>query len=155
MSKYYNRIDFDYYELDGFNRFMATREASILLFLIRHILRNPEQIKAINADMRKDFIKFVDEGKLVARYPQERLAEIYDVTQSSISRNLKKLNEYGFIKIIRKRIGKHKEMVCYYELGTFTSDDKDKKTDELYFDKLWSKSLEDSKKVKAKYPMMQ
>jgi len=155
MSKNYNKTDWDYYDLNGFNRFLATREGAITQFLIRHIIREPHKIIKMNEDMRKDFIGFVDDGKLVARYSQEKLAEIYGVTQSVISRNLKKLNEYGFIKIIRKRVGKHKEMICYYQLGTFTSDDKGKKIDELYFDKLWTKSFEESKEVKAKYPMMQ
>jgi len=151
MSKIKVVADADYFKVNSYLSFDRTTEASILRFLISYIIRNPEKIVSMNEDMRKDFIKFVDEGKLVSRFPQKTIGEKYKLSQSSISKYLKKLETYGFIKIIRKRFGKYKEMVCYYQLGTFTIDDEGITKETLFFDKFWEKQVKESKEIKAKY----
>lgn len=137
-----------YYHNADYISFKKTYRSNILEFLIANIIRKPECIGNMPVKIKAIHKKFIAEGKLVSRYSQENIAKIFKTDSSKISREIKLLEEEGWLKRVLLPCPSNLRLKeTYYILGTSTKIN-NKITETLYFDVKCNKMIDDAHEVK-------
>jgi DNA-binding transcriptional ArsR family regulator len=107
----------NYFDSEIFINFIGTPAASIYFYLLKYVV-----ISKVDWDFRgiNLYEKFYKNGDLVSRYSQEDLSLYLDMSQSQISKQIKLLNEMGFIQTLKLKIGKGKFNI--YKFGEVKND---------------------------------
>lgn len=127
-------INNKYYHTEDYIAFKKTYRSNILEFLIANIIRKPECIVNMPNKIKAIHKKFLEDGKLVSRYSQENIAKIFKTDASKISREIKLLEEEGWLKRVLLPCPSNIRLKeTYYILGTTTKLG-NKSSESLYFD---------------------
>ena len=129
-------INNKYYHNEAYITFKKTYRSNILEFLIANIIRKPECMINMPTKIKAIHKKFIDEGKLVSRYSQENIAKIFKTDASKISKEIKTLEDEGWLKrIILPCTSNSRLKETYYLLGNTTKLG-NKSAESLYFDNI-------------------
>lgn len=104
-------ISDNYLGTEMFINFIGTPSAKIYFFLLKYIVISKVDWTIGNINLYEDFYK---KGYLVSRYTQEDLALFFNLSQSTISKNLKTLNNMGFIKTFKIKNEKGKPNIYIF-----------------------------------------
>jgi predicted transcriptional regulator len=121
-------INKDYTFMKIYNKFCRTKEylsfmrkskSATYYFLRAAIIRESGMVKdnflhPAHVKYRKYFLN----GQLVSRYSVKDIAEYNGTSKAAISREIKELENDGFIKVIRINVNKNRT-INYYQIGTW------------------------------------
>lgn len=114
------RIDFDYYRTPEFIKFSKLARSTVLFFLISAVVRDSEEVRHPSHGGHWTYKNHFLKGRLVGRYSQKNIAKYLETSQQSVSKELKKLEEEGFIRKIEVITNNCK--VLYYQVGTWSGE---------------------------------
>lgn len=141
-------INNSYYHNEEYITFKKTYRSNILEFLIANIIRKPECIGNMPVKIKEIHKKFLADGKLVSRYSQENIAKIFKTDSSKISKEVKQLEEEGWLKRVLLPCPSNLRLKeTYYVLGT-TSKTNNKINETLYFDIKCNEMLDKAHELK-------
>lgn len=115
FMKMYNK----FFRTKEFMAFMRRAKSSTYYFLRASIIRESERIRnSIGHGAHASYKKFFLNGMLVGRYSIADIAEYSGTDKKAIRRDIKELEEAGFIKVL-KIVTKTGVIINYYQLGTW------------------------------------
>jgi DNA-binding MarR family transcriptional regulator len=137
-----------YYHNEEYITFKKTYRSNILEFLIANIIRKPECIGNMPIKIKEIHKKFLSDGKLVSRYSQENIAKIFKTDSSKISKEIKQLEDEGWLKRVLLPCPSNLRLKeTYYVLGTTTKTN-NKLSETLYFDTKCNEMLDKAHELK-------
>ena len=131
MKAGFTVIDRDYYDINEFCRFDGTTKSAMLYYLIACSYTGVDRgLPNDGGDYANK--NFLEDGKIVSCLLPKRIAEVYEISLSTVYRTINNLCKDGFISKIYDPLDKK---LTYYHLGNI-GDDK-----ELFYDKIWSSKM--------------
>lgn len=105
-------IKSSYMDTSEFFEFIGTPACKIYFYLLKFVItgRPRWDLEGINL-----YDKYFMNGDLVSRYSLEDLSVYMELSESVISKHIKKLNELGFVETLKLNIGKKRYNI--YKLG--------------------------------------
>lgn len=113
------RINHSYYTTSEFAEFAKRgRKRLIFEFLLKSIIRESEAVKDRRHGAHYIYKEHFLKGRLVSRYSQDNLEKCIGIDQSNISKDVRKLEKEGLLRIIKRKtkVG----IINYYQLGFWT-----------------------------------
>ena len=148
MNESHLRIRNGFFRTPEFIEFAKRRKFLVYYFLETSIVRGSEEVKNIHHGAHYIYKKFFCKNQLGSRYSQEKMGEYLGTSQSRISKNLKELEQDGFIKKIIRPI--QKGNILYYQFGTWVGEYGEKNYKEtIWLDEHFTKIYDDTKKFEA------
>lgn len=144
MSNSHIRIKNEYYRTPEFIKFDKSVKATVYRFLLSAVIRESSYTKDLTFGGHYIYTQHYLKGELVCRYPQEKMKEYLQTSQSRLSTYLAELEQDGLIQIIRRKVPWG--TMSYYKVGYWTGEiGKASYQETLWFDKIFTAYYEVAK----------